>query len=340
MWICDVCKTSSESEKVATLRQLIHAMSKSHSDEIQALTTCVQELILKVDAMSAAPDRGSANTANVINTGTVWDNVRSSIVVKPDPQGNKLKISMVKKFATERGIPIDSVVESSNGDTFINTPDVESRDKVMESLQESHAANEVVKLKSKVPTISVMGVEACHMTNQDDEEMSKEELRTAIYRQNRFIAPLMDKDNSELEVVFVKPPPAQKKFYSVYIRVSPDIRSAIKTKNRNKIHFGGKVFNVDDRFHVKRCNRCQGLGHYADKCDTENNPVTCGYCAKDHDSNDCRDKNKPCARHVCINCSGEGKNAHGHPAFLSKCPTYKAAQEKMKKTIPYYDTLN
>ena len=180
-----------------------------------------------------------------------------------------------------------------------------------------------------------MGVKARHVTNEDDEEVTKEELRENIYRQNKYIAPFMDKPDSQLDVVFMKAPPAGKHYYNIFIRVTPDIRLAIEKKSFNKIHIGANVFNVVDRFHVKRCNRCQGLGHYEDKCNPAT-PRVCGFCAKDHQSKECPDRNQSHERHKCINCSGTGRDCQGHSAFWTNCPTYKEAQEKMKKTIPYY----
>jgi hypothetical protein len=175
--------------------------------------------------------------------------------------------------------------------------------------------------------------------NEDDEVVTKEELRDNIYRQNKYIAPYMDRQDSKLEVVFMKSPPTGKHYYSIYIRVTPDIRLAIEKKMNNKIHIGANIFNVVDRFHVKRCNRCQGLGHYEDKCDPEV-PIVCGYCAKDHESKECPDRDRSHERHTCINCSGSGRNCQGHSAFWTECPTYKEAQKKLKKTIPYYSKSN
>ena len=43
-WSCDSCKTQDESNKVATLRQMLTKMEKSHSDQIAALTTLIQAL--------------------------------------------------------------------------------------------------------------------------------------------------------------------------------------------------------------------------------------------------------------------------------------------------------
>lgn len=343
-WTCDACKTETEATKVATLRELMHSIQRSHDEQIKSLTSLVTDLTVKIDSMaiiSAEHKVALNNTA----AGSVWadtkrvENVRASLAVKPDAHGNSVKTKSVKKFATERGIPIDFVVEAANGVTFINTPDVESRGKVVEFLEESHAGNEVSLLKNRLPTIAVMGVKASHVTNDDDDEVTKEELTENIYRQNKYIAPFMDNPDSKLEVVFMKSPPAGKRFYNIFIRVTPDIRLAIENKMSDKIHIGANVFNVVDRFHIKRCNRCQTLGHYEDKCDPEN-PRVCGFCAKDHESKDCPDKNRSHDRFTCINCSGSGKNCRGHSAFWTKCPTYMEAQAKLKKTIPYYNKLN
>ena len=81
-----------------------------------------------------------------------------------------------------------------------------------------------------------------------------------------------------------------------------------------------------------------GLGHYADKC--EDNTI-CGYCTGHHKSEECPDKRKPHTHHTCINCRLSDHEPNGHPAFWSKCPTYKENQEKLKRTIGFdYTTLN
>ena len=340
-WICDKCKTSEEAEEVATVRQLIKAMEVSHNGQISLLTGLVKALSEKIDTLTTA---NQSDTAPVSNN-TVWDDreqiqkkmtVKSALVVKAEGDGNNVNLNAVKKLVTSEGIPVDSVIESTNGETYINLPDVESRDRISQLLEEKHGANPVVKLNSKFPSVAIMGVTARHMINENNEEMTPEDIEESIYSQNKSIAQRID-NGSELKVVFVRKPPHGKKFYNVVVRVSPDIRVLLKNR-RNKIHIGVSVHRIVDRFHVRRCNRCQDLGHYADKCDSEH--VVCGFCAKEHKSDDCPDKHKDHRHHKCINCSGAGIDASGHPAFWTKCPTYVAAQEKMKKTISYDYDLN
>ena len=335
-WTCDICKTEAESDKVATLRQTMSAMSKSHSTQIAALTSSIEILSDRVNAIALnfKPDEVKPT---VWSDATRVQKVKSALVVKPDERGNTVNSKDVRKIAADEGIPVDSVIESGNGEMFVNLPDEESRDRVTQLLVQSHSDNPVVKLKSKLPSIAVHGVTSRDVKNGDDEDLSKEELAQCIYRQNGSIAALMDK-GSHLSVVYVRSPPARKVFYTVVLRVSPDIRTLIK-KMKNKIHLGVSVHNIVDRFHVRRCNRCQELGHYEDKCDP-NNHVVCGFCAKDHKSDVCPDKNAHHSHHKCINCSGEGIDASGHSAFWPKCPAYVTAQKKMMKTIAYDYELN
>ena len=337
-WSCDACKTEVETEKVASMRQLMNKMAANHTAQISALTSLVENLASKVDLISETRNQNNAPNNTVWNDEARVQKIKSSLVVKPDEQGNKVSSKVVRKIAAEEGIPIDSLIEATNGEMFVNLPDSESRDRVSQKIQQSHNGNPIVNLTSKLPTISIMGVTAMDMRDDNDEDLGHNELKQSIKTQNKQISDLID-NGSKLEVVYTKPPPHGMRFYTVVARVSPDIRTVIG-KMKNKLYVGVSSHHVVDRFHIKRCNRCQKLGHYADKCDLSI-PEVCGFCAKNHRSDSCPDKNKDHKFHKCINCSGEGLEASGHPAFWTKCPAYKAAQDKMKKGIAYdYENLN
>ena len=340
-WACDTCLTKEESDKVATLTQKITELAKSQETENTKLTTQISSLTESVTTLTDQVKNMSLPSAPVTNT--VWDNtsrlqkVKSALVVKPDQQGNKVSIKAVRKMVTDKGIPVDSVVESENGEMYVNLPDEESRDMVSQLIEESHTANPVVKLKSKLPQLSIMGLTAKEMKKGDGEVFTREELEADMIKQNKSLAPLIE-NGSVFKVVYIKPPVRQKEFYTVVMRVSPDIRTLIK-KLRDKIHIGLKVHNIVDRFYVKRCNRCQEFGHYADKCRKSDD--VCGFCANQHKSDDCPDKNKPYGEHKCHNCKGSNNEAPGHPAFWTKCPAYKAQQKKLENSICFdYSNLN
>lgn len=342
-WSCDSCLTQVETDQVATLSQKITALSNSQENDtskltaqIVSLTDSVKFLTEKFNELSLPSKSDEASI-----TDSVWNNtarmhkVKSAIVVKADQQGNKVSAKEVRKIVTEKGIPVNSVIESDTGELFVNLPDEESRDRVSQLLEESHASNPIVKLQSKLPSISIMGLTAREMDN-DGEDFTSAELEEDIYKQNKSIAQLIDR-GSVLKIVYIKPPARQQEYYTVVARISPEIRTILH-KSRNKLYIGVRVHNIVDRFYVKRCNRCQEYGHYADKCKPPTKEV-CGFCAKYHKSDDCPDKGKPHSEHKCSNC--RGRDAVGHPAFWTKCPAYKAQQKKLEKTICFdYDSLN
>ena len=280
-------------------------------------------------------------SSNESTLNTVWGDtahlkkIKSAMVIKPDQHGNKVSHNEIRKIVTEERIAVDSLVESENGNVYVNFPDETSRDRVTAIVEESHAANPVEKLKAKLPTISLLGVTPREMKNEDGDEYSRTDLESDLYRKNKSVAQLID-GGATLKVVYIRRPSGRQEFYTVAIRVSPDIRTLVH--KMNGIHMGLRHYNVDDRFHVRRCNRCQGLGHYEEHCREDYN---CGYCAKNHKFEECPDKKSPHSQHKCINCTvADGKNVYGHPTFWSKCPTYKDQQAKMKKSVSFdYDSL-
>ena len=95
---------------------------------------------------------------------------------------------------------------------------------------------------------------------------------------------------------------------------------------------------VIDRFYIKRCNKCQTFGHYEKDCTNE---TCCGYCKKHHLSINCEDVElEDYENYNCINCEKAGKNASGHSSYWNKCPTYLELQQKLKKSIPFYNPKN
>ena len=220
----------------------------------------------------------------------------------------------------DKGVPVNKVVVTSSGDTFMNFPNVESLDKIRPLLEPD---NVVIKLKKKLPSVNLLGV---------TEKLTKVQIESAILSQNKVIHDLVD-SGEELSVIFTRDPPPSKDFHHITVRVSPLIRSAIKSSG-NKLFLSKKVCNVVDNFHVLRCNRCQAFGHYASKCDEEK-PQVCGYCGEQHKSAECHLKESPSRTHKCANCATSDLPADGHSTFSMKCPAYKIQQDKLKSSISY-----
>ena len=340
MWQCNACKTQEEIDSVATLKNMMTRMEQSHTKQINELTCLVTQLIKKVDGQT---DKITGDKPPTYKP-TVWDDepgiskVKSSLLAKPNAQGQNIKPRDVRKIAADKGIPVSSVIEKNNGDLFVNLPDKASCDEISQIITETHDSTKLVKLTSRLPTVSIMNITAKDMKNDADEDLDIQEVKTHICKQNKTIEQLVSQ-GEQLEIVYCRPPPNGKKYYTVAARVSPTIRTALK-KMKMKIYFGTSVHTVVDRFHVRRCNLCQKFGHYANQC-TPDTDVVCGFCTGNHKSESCQEKDKDHTHHKCSNCQAAGLSSVGHASFWQKCPAYLVAQQKLSKTIGYdYDTLN
>ena len=299
------------------------------SEEVNLLVTA---------ASSAQPARPDTPVWPTVGGKSCNQPVKSSLMVKPDLQGNPVDVNKIKNLVVDKGIPVNSINVSSKGETFVNLPNETTRDKLGPLLvplfpndgESEEPFVKVVNVKSKLPSVSLLRVE---------EEMTPHQITERIYKQNENIKTLMDA-KCHLSVIFTKPPSGNQKYHQVALRVSPEIRKAIKSYG-NKIHVGGFMYTVEDRFYVKRCNRCQQFNHYADKCDRER-PLACGYCTENHKSDDCPLRDKHHVEHQCVNCKSADMDFKGHSAFYRHCPSYKIQQNKLKSTISYNynDNLN
>ena len=363
-WKCDLCLTNDEENQVAT----VHEKIDSVADQVNSLSNTLQNSLSNtlqtlVKNLSQEINTKIAEEFNKINAsftgqieslktqetlqpgfnqplGKVWEKreeerlskvkeSRKTLLVKRHPEsGAPLDIKILEKAAVDNGIPLNSVNVTDSGDTFVNLPDEASRVKLQPLLTESHPTNEVITVKSKLPTIALLGV-----TRKYD----KDEIVETILKQNEVIRLLVQESSAHLSVVYTKEPSthSDNPYHQVVMRVSPDVRRAISNHD-NKIHMGRVVHKVVNRFYIRRCNTCQCYGHYQDKCPSAQSPI-CGYCSlSDHISKDCPVKAGPPSGFSCHNCkSRDFETFKGHSTFWHNCPAYKEQQKKLEHSIDY-----
>ena len=360
-WQCDLCYTRTEQNKVATLseqisdlkssvetmvrQQNIGQIKKSITEEFnliqEAMLSEIKSRFEEVQSKLAVELQNlkseviiPANDSTTPALGTPWDNaqrvrgIKASLLVKPSA-GQAIDMKKVQAAAVDNGIPLDSVVVSSSGETFLNLPNEASRDKLQPILATIEPEKEIVVLKSKLPSVALLSV---------TEEHKSVDIIRMIKQQNEAVGNLME-SGSHLSVVYTKKPREGQKFHQVVLRVSPEIRRAIRANN-NRIHMSSSVHKVVDRFHVKRCNTCQSFGHYTEKC---SNTKVCGYCSETtHLSKDCPIKDNGHEHHKCNNCIKQNLTPNtGHSAFWGKCPAYLDQQKRLKRTVGYnYEDSN
>ena len=344
LWKCDRCLTISEENQAATLKEtiskLIDRFDSLENRVSQDIKTQVAAEFVKLtesqttefNKLTETVSKNAESQSSVPPQGAWGDSIKvaemkSSLMVKPDSDGNSVDVKKIRKIVREKGIPVNKVVTTSTGDTFINLPNEKSRDKLLPLIQSESNQNRVVPLKSKLPSVSLVGLTVDH---------TKDEIKEGIVNQNEVIGKLVG-EGEELSVVFTKPPSGRQTYFQVTLRVSPKIRAAMKSSG-NHIHLSDEFPKVVDNFHVRRCNKCQCFGHYASQCKPET-LANCGYCGIDHKSDECELKDAGHNRHKCINCEKAGLKPEGHSTFWYDCPAYKIQQEKLKNSISY-DYLN
>ena len=320
-WYCERCEIRRDS-----------AMKVSLSTYMAVLSKNVETLNNKVDELTAKSNPGTNQSTGIpsVSQGGVWSNpnavqqLRASLVIKPNTPEDKLDMKELNKIVVENNVQVSKVGVSTKGNTFIHCASVEARDKLEEKVKEltGHTAH---SLLDKEPSISLVGL---------TEELTKEELVEQIRKQNPAMRTLTD-EGQTFKILFMKKPTERYKHFQVIARVSPIIRDAIKS-NWNTLYVGVQAIKVYDRFYVKRCNKCNQFGHYVKDC---NNPKVCGVCcSEDHESEGCPNKDTTDMNTVkCINCKKRNLDEKGHKASWFKCPAYIEAQKKVRGTIPYHD---
>lgn len=340
---CDICVTRRENNQASTINEQISELTQTVSklvsiqsnkdEQIATLTTTVNALITDFQSLkqviSEEPKKQVADDAN----SKPWENInrvasmKASLCIKSN--GTPVNMEKVKEVATANNIQVTKAVLKDNGDVIVHMPTEENRSKLTTNLQ-SHdfEENEVIDIKNKLPTISILNVKSF---------TSKEEFIEKVKCQNPLIREKLD-NGSEFSIVYSKQPregenTERKKFCQVVARVSNDIMQVIK-RSGYKIYMDLVAHRVVDRFFVKRCNKCQKFGHYQNDCKEERS--SCGYCCQNHLSHECEVEVGDFDHYNCVNCKRENKKSKGHSAHWYNCPSYVEAQKKVKKSIPYY----
>ena len=369
IWKCDCCLTIHEQNQASSVREMftqlvdrftlfenklpqtIKALVKEEfeiraASQVSDMDKLSESIATKISKSQASDmDKLSESIATKISESepvqsnlNMWNDtkkveeLKTSMLIKPDKDGNPVNPQQLQNLIINNGVSVNKVVVNSSGDTFVNLPNQKSREKLEPLLKADKIENAVVILKSKLPTIKILSV---------TDKLTNDQIKNGICNQNEIIGSLVKDHGEHMEVIYTRDPPQGKPFYQVTLRVSPRIRKVIANNLGGKVFLSSKNCAVVDSFHVKRCNKCQAFGHYADKCGRDV-PTVCGYCGENHKSNDCALKDSPQGTHKCRNCQVAGfEEFEGHSTFFRDCPAYVVEQKKLESAISYdYNNLN
>ena len=146
--------------------------------------------------------------------------------------------------------------------------------------------------------------------------LSKDDALAQVMAQNQFLKQfsMVNDINDHLVIHDVKSIKSNDKVFQAFASVSNTLREGFRC-HKDKVTIGMLVCKIYDRQSIKRCNNCQGLGHYYKECKSPSTPI-CAKCSGNHRTDTCTSDKK-----VCINCSRSGKSPIDHTAFDPKCPS-------------------
>ena len=206
--ICDICKTKRENNEASCLKDQVSELAATVNALVNKFEVfnCIPELAETVKSLSqdfeTFKEKKEEETIVATQRANVptlpWSNptrvqkMKSSLCIKSN--GIPVNKGKLQEIATNNNIQVSKTVEK-DGDLYVNLPTEENREKLSALLNdEAFNGNEVVKLKSKLPTITILNVK---------EFVSKEDFVEKVKRQNPRIKEHIDK-GSEFTIVFSK----------------------------------------------------------------------------------------------------------------------------------------
>ena len=340
VFLCDLCRTKHETKEACTTNNRVQILDNrvtNLADDVGEIKRMLQTVMDAGRGVQCSPldqqnmDMAHSNAQNVeINAWHDKDRVKSLLVVAKDAQVTN---SNLEKAVVDNGLQVQKQYIDKNGDTILIFPSQKARDGLKQKLAESGVDQNLLKEpKKRHPTISVVGI-----PKEFDME-NKKDICDTILKQNPTINEGLKAESSLFDIISVKPLRSNPHVKQAIIRVSDNIRVAIRN-NHNRLYFGLLSCQVYDQLYIKRCNKCQGFGHYARTC---SNQMCCGLCGTiGHETQGCPHKDKPdlSAFYRCVNCSKSNATSgtdNKHPAYYQNCPSYQVQQEKLKASLPYY----
>ena len=313
-FFCECCLTNVERDLASDESRRLNTVEgniKNIMSELKELKDILKESSTKKE-----------EAASTVKSDNIWFNKErlESTKVAPSESMLQLNDSQEMKASVERAI-IDnniSVTKSfkdKTGDLIVVCDSSDSRDELQRIIQ-SNSENATMKpVTKKKPSITIVGL---------SKEYSKDEVVKLLVTQNQHIKQFstVNELSQHIEIHDIKPTRANPTVFQAFVSVSEVLRTGLRNFE-DKVTVGLLKCKIYDRFHIKRCNNCQGLGHYYKECPTPQD-TKCAKCGQSHATNTCT------AEEVkCINCSKINKPAD-HTAFDPKCPCLVELVEKKK----------
>ena len=312
---CDVCMTNLEISMADSEARRLGVVEKNVTSIKNELSE-IKKLLIKQNTSKPVAKPTSDN---------IWFNKERLATTKVPPAKPMLVVNStqdsdsesIEKLIVDNGIPVTKSYKNTSGKLVLECDTDDSREKLKTAIASASGTVEMKSLSGKKPSITVVGF---------SQQYSKEEIINQIVSQNQFVKcfSTVNKINEHIEIHDVKPTRAKPSVFQAFASVSEALRKGF-SNYRDKVTIGLTNCKIYDRYHVKRCNNCQGLGHFYKDCPNPEE-VCCAKCSLKHPTQSCE-----ATESKCINCVNSGCEDSNHAAFDHKCPSILKLVEKKKK---------
>ena len=333
LFACDVCMTQRElveaeksESKVDLIDRRVNELSQSF-DEMKDLLNKVVAIKSPIQPANTPTQKTPALYSEIAQLQKPLE--RSVLILQSQSSDTKeVDTQKIENIIRDNSIHIDKKYENRNGELVFVCPTANDRETLNTEISQHLPEMKRHQPPQRLPTITVANI---------SHQYSENELSEEILQAHPDIKSLHAHGETFL-VLKVKKQSTNPKYHAT-IRVSNNIRKIIEG-HRDRLYIGSYSCKVFNHLHVKRCNNCNCYGHYKEHCKAMQ--PTCGYCSKNHHSENCTEKTVAGFLPCCPNCrNGKFDNEkHSHTAFDRTCPSYKTEQELLKKTINYYNQKN
>ena len=302
LFLCDCCLTKFEADQVKTQNDRLDNLEKQLS-EIKSLLKESRNppaLVSDPSPIPSKPDNIWFDPERLEKTKL--PPVKPMLIMKKgDPAAN----ASIEDMIIENKMPVTKAFTNTSGDLVLVCDSVDTRDKLKDITSKKNL--ELKTVVGKKENITIVGL---------SKKLTKEEVVERLVSQNQFLTQFctVNDVNEHFTVHDIKSIKANENVFQIFASVSGKLREGLRNF-KDKVTIGITVCKIYDRVFVKRCNNCQGLGHYYKDCKSPNTP-TCANCSGAHRTDACSSTVKK-----CINCSFKGLTPCDHTAYDSRCPT-------------------
>lgn len=311
--IIDVVKFETEKlrKEMEEMKMMIEKYNKAMKDELHKM-------------MNARMEKGEIKKS--YSEVLKENQTESVLVIKPkDGEENKssedTKRDVRKIDITKLGVGITKIKKVTRGAIVIGCENKVQAEKLkQEVVKDLGKKYEIQVPKKRKPKVKIFDV--------DIEDCENEQiLWEKIEEQNG-----MQKNTIEGKILR-KVTKANYKKMMIIVEVNTETRE--KFLKMEKLKIGWSMCKVQDYIGIIRCYKCCGYYHFAKDCTKKE---TCGNCANQHTTKECKSEIKK-----CVNCEEKIKSYRiknlksDHSAYDSNCPCLKKEIEKQREKIQCND---